>query len=159
MSKDKKIPVKIILVVLVIASLFEFVGRSQSYYDWYLWWQWDRQPIQVQGVVRKIKILKGRDKGCQYLYIKSSSKVPRLDSVLSTKVLRVLKSLDEDILIKYYPTAIGSNYVFYLSEIDGGKIYYSGEFHDEGWQGIAVLILLIGQVGLIGLGIFIIYKL
>lgn len=159
MKKGNNISVKIILVILVIASLFEFVGRSQSFYDWYLWWQWDRQPIQVQGSVDRIKSLKGRDKGNQYLYIKSDSKVLRLDSVLSPKDINVLKNLNEDLLIKYYPISTGNNYVFHLYGIESNNIYYTANFHDEGWPGFVVIILLIGQLGLMGLGIFFIYKL
>lgn len=124
-------------------------GLSKSLYSWTVWRFTDGGPIAVDGVVERIYQLNGRDRGTQYLWIKSSRGFSeRFNSAFDSLEIRRISHAKETVRIRYYPTATGKKYVFNAYGLETDESFYEGEFRNEYWQGVVVLLLVLVAAGM-----------
>lgn len=136
-------------LAFVVAITFYSVGLSKSLYGWTVWRLTDGSAIAVDGVVERIHQLKGRDRGSQYLWLKDSrGRSERFNSVLAPSELKRISKTEETVRVRYYPTATGKKYVFSVYGLGTNKPFYEGEFHNEYWQGVVVLLMVLMAAGM-----------
>lgn len=131
-----------VFIITLVGSSLIFWAYADAFYTWYKWYQDENKQTEVIGKVKKIKELKGKRRGEQYLHIELNEITQRFDSYLSAKQVKTLRSAGEEVIVKFYIVAMGRVNAYEIIGKESGAYYYKGKKHSTLLSGLFVFVIL-----------------